>query len=321
MRYSALSGIGKGQVQVLDALSQVIETVHPAVARYAVRQGFAKVLAFDPYCVQLMEGLDHCPRPTGIDTVVVKERNSMAISKTPTLNRAQVIAAVQKFFDAVALDDGLVWVKVVAPKGNQVVLEFGKSPSGEVYRIRQAEGGNALKPGDPICLSESVPLHVIRECGDLKRAVSAQPPLLKLMTTAEADAFFEKKAGILKTDAQDLKKAAMTREGDLGNFGQVASDASVDTKQAISTAYVDAQEVVNDRVIYLCAQVSAQLDEEQRWDVKKFMSELLDLEDSLTLDDWTYIQALGFYPSIRNEATKRLAAISQSMAPETDALS
>jgi hypothetical protein len=233
-------------------------------------------------------------------------------------NPAQAMFDVIEYFDKVDRKnggDGLIWVKAIAPRGAQVIVE-PKTATGARVKVP------AIKPGDPVCLSKYATFEILRDSTDLNQCVTGG--LLKLMTHAEVEAYFEKKASILKTSAEDLKaqaeadarKEAMARSRGL-------SSSEVDKSQRVSSLEGSTEDLVHPRLQALCAEVQPALKPNERMPVSELMTELLALEESITLDDLAYLQAHGFYPTVKKWAETKFAEVAQAqgLIPETDDLS
>lgn len=231
-------------------------------------------------------------------------------------NPAQSMFDVVDFFEAVDKKnkgDGLVWAKATAPQGRQVIAEL-QTAHGKRVKIPP------IRPGDPICLSKFATFDVIRDSPDLIQA--ANNGLIKLMTHKQANDYFAKKAALLKTTPEQLKANAEAAARQ-NVFTKRRETSEVDRSQRIEDSYVAEEDVVNPRLHNLCAQVQPMLKENQKMPVNEFMAEILDLEESLTLPDLEYLDALGYYPSVKKWAKAKKLEVAQAMGllPETDALS
>lgn len=234
------------------------------------------------------------------------------------INPAQTIMEINDFFEKVDKangGDGIVWAKATAPKGNQVIIHAENS-QGKRVPIPP------IKAGEPVCISRFCPrLEVLRDLSDL--AECARAGLLKLMTSQEAKAFFDKRAGLLKTSPQELMAKSHQEAAKVIN-AKPLSDAEVDTSQRLQEVpALSIEDAINPRVQHLCNQVSVRLDDDQKLPVKELMAELLNLEDSLSLEDLEYIRASGYYPSVKRwaEQKQREVAESQGLIPQEDELS
>jgi hypothetical protein len=231
-------------------------------------------------------------------------------------NPAQSLFDVVDFFEKVDKKnsgDGIIWAKATAPRGAQVIVEL-QTAHGKRVKVPP------VRPGDPVCLSKYATFEVLRDSPDLLQ--SANNGLIKLLTHAEANAFFEKKAKLLKTDAAALmQKADSSARSSI--FQKKLETSQVDKSQRIEDTFVAEEDIVNPRLHNLCAQVQPMLKENEKMPVNEMMSEILDLEESLTLDDLEYLDANGYWPSVKKWAKSKKLEVAQAMGllPETDALS
>jgi len=312
--------VARDDVIVVDSARQFLERVASAVARYALRRNLATIFEQDPFTIQLIPGLDACPRPDSYASQHARPPEVIRVKRYPMhmFNPAQAMFDVIEYFDKVDRKnggDGLIWVKAIAPRGAQVIVE-PKTATGARVKVP------AIKPGDPVCLSKYATFEILRDSTDLNQCVTGG--LLKLMTHAEVEAYFEKKASILKTSAEDLKaqaeadarKEAMARSRGL-------SSSEVDKSQRVSSLEGSTEDLVHPRLQALCAEVQPALKPNERMPVSELMTELLALEESITLDDLAYLQAHGFYPTVKKWAETKFAEVAQAqgLIPETDDLS
>lgn len=231
-------------------------------------------------------------------------------------NPAESMFNVIAFFEKVDRKnggDGIVWAKATAKQGAQVITELTTS-QGKRVKVP------AIRPGDPICISKYATFDVIRDSSDFMQCVNSG--ILKLLTHSEANAYFNKKAGLLKTSPQELINSAEKRARDEVNNRQKQSN-SVDKSMRIQDEVINVEDAVNPRLHHLCAQVQPMLKDDQRMSVKEFMGEVLDLEESLTLDDLTYLQAHGYYPTVKKWAEGRYVEVAKAsgLIPDSDDLS
>lgn len=230
-------------------------------------------------------------------------------------NPAQSLFDVVEFFEKVdkkAGGDGIVWAKATAPRGAQVITEL-QTAHGKRVKVPP------IRPGDPVCLSKYATFDVLRDSPDLLQ--NANNGLIKLMTHEQANAYFERKAATLKTNPDQLRaKAEASAHASV--FQKARDVSTVDRSQKMDDTYVSEEDVVNPRLHALCAQVQPMLKEGQKLPVNDLMSEILDLEESLTLEDLEYLDANGCYPSVKKWAKAKKLEVAQAMGlvPETDAL-
>jgi hypothetical protein len=301
-------------VTVFSSDGVQVETVHPAVARIAIRSGAAHILDTAPFAIQLETGYKTCPKPKSIGESV---RGKMSESREfiDQLNEADLYMRVVDFFNRVDADDKLVWVKAVAPGGMQVALDI-RGPDGKTaYKVP------AIQPGKPVCLSKyGIPFDILKS--SLTREATAQPPTLRLLTTGDVRKIYAGRAAILKTDVDTLMKqdAASQRIPKKLERHEVDQSAKLtdEREQQLSFAVT-----LTPHIEHLLGQVDPRLDADDRMSVQDFMREVLTLEEELTLDDLEAISSKGFYPTAIDWAKKQFVARMQAdgRLPTSDALS
>jgi len=321
------------QVLVVDHQGQFSESVAPAVARHALKTGAATISQKDPFTIQLEPGVDVCPRPDSsvlrrsarqpeVIRGVVRRRKHTVNQYT---NPAQAMFDIGEFFEQVDRKNGgngIVWAKATAPRGRQVIIELENS-MGKRVKVPP------IKAGDPVCLSKFAKFEVLRDSTDL--AQGANNGLLKLMTHEEALAWFEQKAAQLKTSSQELMNQA-EQASRASTFRKPLEVSQVDRTQKLSDMHVAIEDVVNPRLEDLCAKVQPMLkdagderfpEHQRRIPVNEMMAEVYDLQDSLTMEDLAYLQANGYYPTVKKwaEAQQRELAQKMGLMPTSDALS
>ena len=304
-------------VIVVDDKRQFLEKVPPAVARYALKHNYAQVLYKTPFTIKLSPGLDECPRPARSAFKPVEVvRVQRAKGKEMNYNPASTMMNAIDFFDSVDKSrggDGVIWAKATTTRGAQVIMEV-KASDGTRFRIPP------VKAGDPVCLSKYAPFDALKTSPDLLQC--AVNGLIRLMTSQEAQRYFENKANVLKTSPIELMKKS-EEEAHRAAMAKPLTESQVDTSQQLSSSFASIDDIVNPRLHSICAGVSAMLDASQRTPVNQVMAELLDLEDCLTMEDLEYVRSQGFYPTVKNWAEKKQRDLAQSsgLIPETDELS
>lgn len=309
-------------VTVLDNNGQFVEVVAPAVARFALRQGSATIVHKNPFIIKLQPSLDSCPRPASRVSATMPDPEIIRVERQLTMNNfsnpAESMFDIVDFFrkvDRANGGDGIIWAKATAPQGRQVIIE---PTTAQGKRIKVP----AVRPGDPVCLSKYATFEALRDSTDLLNAANGH--LVKLMTHAEANAYFSRKASMLKTTPQALMaRAEQDSRANAQASMKTLDTNAVDKSMRIQNEFVSVEDAVNPRLHHLCAQVQPMLKPEQRMPVNELMAEVLDLEESLTLDDLTYLQSQGYYPTVKKWAETKYAEVARAsgLLPETDALS
>jgi hypothetical protein len=211
--------------------------------------------------------------------------------------------------------DGLVWAKSMAKAGQQVIVHI-EGPNKQHYKVPP------IRAGDPVCLSQFAPLEVLRDSGDLNQCATGAMskdnlPLIKLMTTPEANVFFEKKAKTLKrTKDQLMQDAAIRQQREASGAARPLSRNEVDTSLKLEDAVVSIDEVINPFIEHLCAQIRPDLEPNNRMSASDFMASMLDIEESLTFDEAEYIYThSAVYPSVRSWAARKKDQLWAETAP------
>lgn len=221
-------------------------------------------------------------------------------------NTAMDMIGVSEYFDKVGKSgggDNLLWAKSTAPQGRQVIIHC-ESASGQRYKIPP------IKAGDPVCLSKFAPFGVLIENPDLIQCATSG--LIKLMTSKEASGYFDKKAKLLKTDAQALMKKA-ENEARLAAQAKQTAESDVDENRRIDREVSASEDsLINPRLAHLMAQVSPMLKDHERMPASDLLASLLELEDSMSLDELEYVRARGFWPSVKKWAEKKQAELVDS---------
>lgn len=232
-------------------------------------------------------------------------------------NPAGAMFDVEDFFDKTDKrngGDGIVWVKTTAPKGRQAILEF-ESANGRRIKVPP------IKAGDPVCLSKYASFEVIRNSTDLTQSITDGS--LKPMSHKDATAYFAKKANLLKTTPGALLKKSEEFARDALSARPLSED-QVDKSQRLSNEVGPSiEDAISPYLQNLLAQVDVRLKDNERLPVQELMGELLNLEDSLTLDEYDLIKAIGYYPTVKKWAREKHLEMAKAagMLPTEDALS
>lgn len=289
-------------IVVVDAQRQFVESVSPAIARYALRAERATVLYKNPFTIQLNPGVLRTPRPRrGTDSAsgpeVVRINKQMALSPTA---RAHLIT---EYFKE---ERDQVWVKAITDA--QVVLTI-------------KEGSDFIKvpyiePGDPVLLTTYCSFEVLKKAPDLRNMV--MKGRLKLMTADEASTFFDAKAERLGTSPDAIKNQSFQRQQEYLNHEPLAMKAGMDVIHDTRSGTEEQNNAVNPvlikdrikpKVYHLCRQSSAALPADQRKPANELQEEFLAIEESLDEDNLQYILANVGHKTIRDWAEGRIQAL------------
>lgn len=300
-------------VIVVDSRRQFLERVPPAVARYALKNQFANVLYKSPFSIQLLApDLRKCPRPpskrddgepakTMPEVIRVHREKQMKANFNPAQSMQDAESVLEKI-DRKNGGDGIVWVCSNVKDGSQFILSLKDRTNRDII------GLPALKAGIPFCLSSKVSFEDLRTSPGLVEATSKG--LVKLMTSTDAHAHFEKKAASKKLSADELM-----RQTDSAYRDQVAQSKSrlapnaVDSSMRVRNEFVSVEDVIHPRVQNLMNAVGPTVKDHERMSESELMEELGSIEDVLDNDNLTYIQAYGYYPQVKKWAMKKMNEI------------
>lgn len=203
----------------------------------------------------------------------------------------------------------MVWAKSNQPSGHDVIIE-GKLPGSGRVKFPP------IKPGDPVCLSTyETDLNVIKQAV----AQVAAKGLIRLMTTEEANAAYEKKAKVTGLKAEVwLQKAEKEAQAAVNNSPLPAGAENKDLSLRREASAAFEEDVINGRVIALCNHVNPLLKENQRMPAQDLLGQLTDMEESLSFADLQYIQARGFYMTVKKWAEATITERMKDISDESE---
>lgn len=185
---------------------------------------------------------------------------------------------------------------------------------------------------DPICITNEVPFDAVKKSLDFRKFLNRVPSVTKLLTTEQAHAYYAEKAknlGAYLTDPAtgqlvpnvaaaightDLERKKLTTRppGDdtvVGPDGQVrfsppktALELSFDN---VGNQPVMMEQLIHPRVLYLCQQVSMQLQPNLRMPAGQFFREIQALRPQLNLESLQYIESNGTYQTVKKWAREQ----------------
>jgi hypothetical protein len=237
-------------------------------------------------------------------------RRPIVPTKTPTRH----ISNFTQFF-AVARD---IYVQNLSSK--QVSMQF-ELPGGGVESFLVP----ALR--DPINLTQYIPFDAIKNSVDLRKMLMRSPPILALLSEDEYGAYYAQKAqkqGFLLKDGKtaDVGKAIQVAEGRaqaIRNHMPIPNTPAPTpihkvvkkggAEEAEPEGRVLSEEVVRPRVLHLVNMAgNPQLADKDRMPVGEFLEELEQLPD-ISMDEYEYIRAHGFFKTVKRWATQKMAEI------------
>jgi len=298
-------------ILVLDSEKRFLEYTKPPLARKYVKEGKAIVISKDPFAIQLLHS-----KP--IDSIR-RKRKEMAVRNFTEYFKEERDVYVQNMANA------------------QVSVEFP-------INNNRTEGFTFPHSRDPVNLTQHIPFDAIKNSMDFRKMLSRRPPALQLLSQEEYEAYFAKRAksrGMVTSEggpdidaAIDQAEERRRRTADRNMREQVTSSAPAPIHEVIEkgtgpggakhfgerervapTEIVAEDEVINPRVLHLCNQVKAEIEEEQRMPARELLEALEDIPE-LSLDDLEHIRAHGYYKSVKKWAKQRTAVLIQHMEGE-----
>lgn len=324
------------QVPLYDTSGHRIGQLTPALARKAMNHGYASPIPHsDPFAVRLTSGVEPqsleelLPKQAMLpdQTTLTNETTSrkLEVTRVERRHKAAAEAATEfginnsmssqftfhmettaSFFDKVEKGDKGVWAKSIAPRGRQVCIEV-QLDNKKRFRIPP------ILPGDPVCLSKYAPFHALRECQDLLQLAGTQ---IKLMTTAEAKQYFEKKAALLKKTPTELRGLAEQQEKSFLARKKLDPSA-VEDHMAEESSLAD-DEVISPPVMEIVAEIGGpaviqlgerrRVDDSHRLPASQALARLYEIQESLTFEDLAYVETRGYWPSVKKWARDQIAS-------------
>lgn len=198
----------------------------------------------------------------------------------------------------------------------QVSLEF-KSPSGDVTPVL------LRRSRDPVNLTQQVSFEDIKSSASFRRLVNRVPSVIRLMTEADYNGYYEQKAKIAGKSVDDVIREAEVRrqnnQAHIADLKEVAAKTEAfDDAQSPDKLEMKMADVVHPRVMTLCQQVSADVPNERKLGASDLLEELKTL--NLKEADLEYVQSHGYWKSVKKWAAAELAAKSAN-GEEGDGLS
>jgi hypothetical protein len=180
----------------------------------------------------------------------------------------------------------------------QVSIEFETAPG-------HAEGFLFKQTRDPVNLTQHIPFAAIKGSIQFRKMINRNPPVLTLLTEAEYNTWYERKAARSgSTPEEVIAKAAEERKAlaEKPKLTPTSLPDSDDQGSAAPPEPVSEEEVINPRVLHLMTQVSMELQPAERMPAKELLQQLQDMEDALTIDDLEYVRSRGTYQIVKKWA-------------------
>ena len=209
----------------------------------------------------------------------------------------------------------------------------------------RVEGFTVPPNRDPINLTQSLPFAAIKNSMDFRKMLSRRPPVLTLLSQKEYEAYFAKRAkarNMLIDGKPDIEAAIdaaeekRRRTSDKNLRETIADKVPEPIHEVIErgtgpggatrfgerervahSEFVSEDEVINPRVLHLCNQVKAELEDHERMPSAELLEALQELP-TLTLHDLEHIRAHGFYRAVKKWAKMSTARVIQEQEEAED---
>jgi len=200
---------------------------------------------------------------------------------------------------------------------SQVSIEFETTPGNKV--------GYLFPRGrDPVNLTQSIPWEAIKASVDFRRMLNRRPQALQLMTEEEFLGYFRNKAVQTNQPVEQVMDEAFTRIQKIQNKQDYVTDKAPEPihkvvedskefggkKRVESLDKIAEDEVLHPRILHLCQQVHAQLDDKEKMPAKELLNELEVLQSELKIDDWEHVRSHGYWKTVKNFARTQLEKFS-----------
>lgn len=205
----------------------------------------------------------------------------------------------------------------------QVSIEFEVAPG-------VAQGFLFTHSRNPMNLTQHIPFRAIRSSVNFRKMLNRRPPVLQLLTEEEFKAFYERKAHDWKLSDTDAaidyaeeqrqgiaQKRAVTTDEAPKPIHEVVQDGTRLGERKIvkpnEGEIVSSDEIINPRVLHLCNQVGAEVQEKDKMKAGDILEELEKVEPQLKLDDYEYLRSHGYWKSVKKWAQTKSASLAATM--------
>lgn len=280
------------RVLVLDNKNQFVKHIHPAEARRLLANKQAVVKTKSPFVISLVS--DHKS-----PVVLYKGTNNMTV----------------KNFTEFFKQERDIYVQNVSNCQVSVMFEVGPGHT-ESYLFTNSK--------DPVNLTQEIPFNAIKSSMDLRKMLNRQPPALRLIDEDEYKNYYSRAAKTRGFDSEldAIEDAAKRRSAAQNHLPvepppEMKQEEPAEEKTKIAVSSGQSEEDINPRVLNLCLQVHPKLDDTGKITAQTFLYELDQISD-LSLLDWEYILAHGYYKTVKNLAKKKVAELALAGADEDD---
>jgi hypothetical protein len=205
----------------------------------------------------------------------------------------------------------------------QVSIEFEVAPG-------IVQGFLFTHSRNPMNLTQHIPFQAIRSSVNFRKMLNRRPPVLQLLTEEEFKAFYQHKAHDWQLPdadaaidrAEELRqgiaqhKATTTNEAPKPIHEVVEDGKRLGEKKIVKPAegeVVSSDEIINPRVLHLCNQVGAEVQEKDKMKAADMLEELEKVEPQLKLDDYEYLRSHGYWKSVKRWAQTQSAALATTL--------
>lgn len=286
-----------------------MENTHPAKARKLLKDGLATVWSQSPFIIKLKH-----------------------VIEKPNYNRRAQMATVN--FTEYFKDEKEIFVQNVADAQLSLQFDLGNG---------RVDGFVIPASPNPINLTQYFPFDAIKRSMDFRKMLTRRPPALIILSEEQFKSIYAghaKDLGYFTKDAEgnkvpdidkvielaDDERAAIMSRRPLPDakppppLHEVVEDGKhLGEKKTVRTAEFVGDDIINPRVLHLCNQVKAELQENERMPANQMMMELKSLSGQLKTDDWEYVRAHGYYNSVKKLAKQEIARIAESEGEPEDA--
>lgn len=259
------------RIPVVDENNCFLSYTHPARARKLLRDGEAEVFSVAPFTIRLRR-------------ISLEGKMSSITNFTEFFKEERDIYIQNKSDRVVSLE---------------FTLDGGRKESHRIARTL-----------DPVNLTQYIPFSAIKNSSDLRNLSNRQPPAIVFLTEEQYRNYFVQKAKAHETTVDDEIARANEKHRSVVNKTafkpmdkMTLAEAEAELKKPVAP-----EERLTPRVVGLCANVGADIKENEMLPARDFIEELENLEKSLTTADLEYILVNGHHKSVKKWVQKRLEA-------------
>jgi len=204
----------------------------------------------------------------------------------------------------------------------QVSLEFEIAP-GVIQGFLFPHSRN------PLNLTQHIPFQSVRASVNFRKMLNRRPPVLQLLTEEEFLKFYERKApewGVASPE-DAIDRAEEIRQGIAGHKAYTTDnepkpihkvlqdDKHFGGRKVVAPEDADvisSDEIINPRVLHLCNQVSAEVQESEKMRAGDMLEELEKVEPQLKLDDFEYLRSHSYWKTVKKWAQRKASEVASA---------